>query len=318
MLLMNPNDIDESVRQAADRWWVRQDSGDLSEHERAAFESWLNESEAHRKAFARLTTLWSEFDALRPRYADSRNPVSGAAPRRSRPRAWALAASTVIAAAGLSLALSRSDYSAPIGEIRTVNLADGSRVTLASGSRLNIDYTTQQRRLELLDGEAWFEVAHDPARPFSVQAGRGTATALGTVYDVRKQGDRVRVTVSESRVAISHAGAPPSARVIVGAGQQSAYSDTAGPSLPVSIDLDAASAWRRGRLVFENRPLGEVVEELNRYHPGLIAITDDTVRNRAVSGVFRIDHPGDIVATLEQSLGIKSTRITDYLTLLHR
>jgi transmembrane sensor len=152
-----------------------------------------------------------------------------------------------------------------------------------------------------------------------VRAGSGTATALGTVFDVKRVDGQVQVTVIESRVAVDYgpAGAP-GGQILLGSGQQTTYTEDSPPSSVRTADLDAVSAWRRGRLVFENKPLGEVVAELNRYHQGLMFIGDKTLRERPVSGVFRTGRPTEAVGALEHSLGLKSTRLTDYLILLHR
>ena len=309
---MTHRDTAQSVREEASRWWVRLDGGDLSARERAEFEGWIAENPAHRATFADICALWGELDGLKGRF-----PASPKRPARHRPRLarWGLALAACLALLIVATPAWRADYRSGIGETRTLRLGDGSTVYLGSDTALNVDLGPDTRRLTLLRGEAWFEVARDPARPFVVEAGKGSATALGTVYDVRHVGGDVQVAVVESRVAVTH---PRGPTLTLKAGQQTAYGRDYGPSPPRPVDIDTVSAWRRGRMVFENQPLGEVITELNRHHRGYIAITDAAIQKRPVSGVFRTDRPLEVVAALESSLGLRSTRLADYLVLLHR
>jgi transmembrane sensor len=312
---MNQPRLAQVLREEASHWWVRLDSGELGDAEREAFEAWRAQSPAHRAAFAEICALWGELDALKPRFVPNRAAAGSRKPARAL---WAVAASLLLALIVIPLLATRPEYRSEIGEIRTIKLEDGSTVYLSSGSALDTDFGPARRHLELLEGEAWFEVAHDPARPFVVRAGNGTATALGTVYDVKNMDGKVQVTVIESRVEVDYRSPGASNRkIVLAAGEQTIYTDDSGPAEVRSSDLDTVSAWRRGRLVFENKPLGEVVTELGRYHRGMIVITDKALRERPVNGVFRTDDPASVVAALENSLGLRSTRFTDYLILLH-
>lgn len=317
---MNPTQRDRFARDQAIDWWVRLDGDDLSAADRRHFEAWLNASAENHDAFVEVCALWGELDGLKPLVRES-PVVAGNSPTvtrtgRFRRRRWAAAASVALAAVVLWLAVPGVDLRAPAGENRTVRMADGSTVVLASGSALNVRFSAARRDLELVAGEAWFLVQPDAARPFVVRAGTGTATALGTEFDVRKLGDRVEVAVMESRVVVDNEFGPRRSPVLVVAGQRTAYSATSAPGPATTVDVDALAAWRRGRLVFEEQSLAQVVEDLNRFRKGLIVITDDRLKNRLVSGVFKLDGEADIIAALEQSLGLKATRITNYLVLL--
>lgn len=322
---MNQSRIAKTLREEASRWWVRLDRGEVSAADRKAFEAWREQSSDHQAAFAEVCAFWGELDELKPCFSP-KSTVASSASAAAKGRAtkrfrfgWAVAATLLTALIVIPQLLSRVEYASAVGELRTVKLEDGSTVYLGSDSALDVDFGHEQRRLNLRKGEAWFEVAHDPSRPFVVTAGRGSATALGTVYDVKHIDRRVQVTVIESRVAVDYsAGGSPNRNIVLGAGEQSAYSDDSAPSAARIVDLDSVAAWRRGWLTFENKALGEVIGELNRYHRGLILISDRTLRDRPVNGVFRTDRPTEVVAALESSLGLKSTRFTDYLILLHR
>ena len=134
------------------------------------------------------------------------------------------------------------------------------------------DFSAGERRVTLLRGEAWFAVAPDVARPFSVETAAGTATALGTAFDVSIQGARTEVTVTEHRVRLSGAG--PS--VIVEEGAQSAFAPGVAAVAPYSVDTDHVTAWRRGKLIFDDKPLAEV-----------LAISRAIVRDSSCSSIRR-------------------------------
>jgi transmembrane sensor len=322
---MNQSRLSTNVREEASRWWVRLDGGGLSEADRQAFETWREQSPDHRAAFAEICAFWGELDGLESRLFPS---STGAAqtPSAARPVSrqpsylgWAMAASLLLAVTVIPALMSGAYYQSAVGELRRIALEDGSVVYLGSDSALDVDFGPRQRRLKLRKGEGWFEVAHDLSRPFVVEAGKGSATALGTVFDVKYLNERVQVTVIESRVAVDYGPrAARGGRFTLDAGEQTAYSGESAPSGPHRADLDAVSAWRRGRLIFENQPLGEVIGELNRYHQGLVVIADGSLRDRPVSGAFRTDRPAEVMMALENSLGLKSTRFTDRLILLHR
>jgi transmembrane sensor len=202
------------------------------------------------------------------------------------------------------------------GEMHSVKLDDGSEIILNSGSAVAFDYSKQERRIRLLRGEAIFKVAKEqPVRPFIVSAGAGEARALGTAFAVREEGGGAVVTVLESRVAVTY---PTGAlnRVELGSDQAVAFSGRGMESIQ-TVDAQDATAWQRGKLVFVDRPLGSVIEELNRYHSGRILITDAAIGDHHVSGVFDTKDPVSVVNALEASLGLKSTRLTSYLILLH-
>jgi transmembrane sensor len=183
---------------------------------------------------------------------------------------------------------------------------------LNAESALSVDYAGGRRRLTLLAGEAWFEVEKDMSRPFTVEAIGGTVTARGTAFDVSTTRARTEVTVTEHSVEVESQGRA----VLVDAGRQTAF----GPDLPALTPYnapDSVTAWRRGKLIFKDQSLGEVIATLGRYHHGLVIVADRTTRDRRVSGVFHADHPLDAIRTIETSLGLRSAHLTDYLIVLY-
>lgn len=309
---------------AAARWITARDAGTLTERDARELARWLARDPRHAEAFAQVEAFWRAMGssqvqaALRARSRRSPAPRL-VAPLRARPRlAMALAASLtllVIGGAGdAGITWLRSDAMTATGERRSVALADGSTIRLNTASAIAIDFTRSARTVRLIRGEAAFTVARDRDRPFTVIAGRGSTTALGTRFIVRQDGDQTDVTVTEHRVRVVEA-ATPGARSIVSEGQSLRYGP-AGVQPVHRVNPGIADAWVQGTLVFDDRPLGEVVRELNRYHPGYIKVLGAGLAARRVSGGFSIADPIKAIDTLEHTLAIRSIRITDRLILL--
>ena len=272
-----------------------------------------------------------------------RGAAADGAPRRSRARWAAGAAAAVALAAGLAAWLwmpgGAQIYRTRAGEQRSILLADGSRVTLNSASTVEVDLRRQRRVLHLLRGEALFQVSHDPARPFDVHADGGVVRAIGTEFNVDLRPHYAAVTVLQGRVAVmsdqqarlpvgSAPFAPPpdgAARVrpqlerfpapagalILGVAQQVRITPH-GMSAPRPVsDLTATTAWTRRQLVFEHRPLGEVVDELDRDGRQHIVIASARLRARQVTGVIQLDDPGSLLEFLSDVPGVQIRRSPD-------
>lgn len=302
----------EMRRDAALRWWTRLDAGALSPRESEAFAAWLTESPLNKQAFDEISRLWGSLESLRA-HVGTVTPLPISKQRRW-PMAAALAASIVaLIAFGEDLALAlRGAERTGVAETRIVTLPDGSRVQMNAATALTVDFAGAARRVTLLKGEAFFTVAPDASRPFSVTAGGGVVTALGTAFDVALETGRTEVTVSEHRVRISGAGAA----VIVDAGRQSAFGPGVSATTPYPVDVDDVTAWRRGKLIFEDRPLAEVMASLGKYHRGVFFIMSDAARKRRVTGVFDAADPLGAVRAIERSLGLDAIFLSDYLVVL--
>jgi transmembrane sensor len=254
-----------------------------------------------------------------------RDIVPAEPPRR---RAWrplaALAASLAILVAGSILwfgdprLLLAADHRTAPGERSTVTLADGSTVTLGPATALAIKYSDTERRLELLAGVAYFTAAPmqgNERRPFIVEAANGTVRALGTQFAVDRLASSVEVVVAEHDVAVTLADSTRR-EIVLAPGQALRYADAGlGPVRQVNVGM--ATAWQRGRLIFDQVPLGDVVAELNRYRRGRIVITDDALAAKSVSGVFDTAKPDDVLATITRELGVRTTSLPPMITLLY-
>lgn len=321
--MAEPSDpLPKSVTDAAAAWFARRDVGGFSTKDEAAFEAWLSADPTHERAWAALNGLWGRLEAT-PR--DSQDNLRASVERwqvgRSRRKrivqgsvAACLLAVVTFQGGNLAIRL-QADAITSTGERRNIRLEDGSVLHLNSGTAVAIDYSSAQRRIRLLTGEVAFEVASAPDRPFVVETLGGSATALGTRYIVRQEAAQAQVTVTEHSVAVRSA--PGQKARVVHEGQSVRFG-AAGLSRPVATDTWAATGWMRGKLVFENRPLGEVVAEIGRYHPGMIRVIDDAAARKRISGVFPLDDPVAAIDDIERSFGLRSIRLTDRLILIRK
>ncbi|WP_026605593.1 FecR family protein [Methylocapsa acidiphila] len=301
------------IHATATAWWVKADAGPLSRQDQAAFAAWMAEDPAHRAAFDLVSALCGELRGLR-----SASTLVAATPRPPRRSQLAPAAALLVGSLAAILVIGylsirlRTDFRTSTGETRLVVLEDGSQVQIGARSALAVNDKGSERRLTLIEGEAWFHPAPNASRPFVVEAAGGTVTALGTSFDVALEESGAEVAVSEHRVAVSSGGQS----VIVEEGRRSGFSWGAPATLPAPIDVDSIAAWRRGKLAFVDKPLGEVVATLGRYHNGYVFIPDPAVRRLRVTGIFDSGRPLDALRAIEASLGLHATYFTNYLVVL--
>ena len=322
---------DEQLAEEATSWFVRMASDRVGTRDRRAFAAWLARDPAHRRAYREAEALWSALGALpdpRPRtgVAAAAPPARNRAPGGS-PWRWgaALAASgLLLAAAGLWGEVGydrwRADHTTRVGETRAVTLGEGSVVELNTDTALALRMTEDERRIALYRGEAVFTVAHDPDRPFRVVAGHAAATALGTAFALRLSADGVTLGVLEGRVALAPAPGPGHSAaagdsVTLTAGVEARFAP-GGRIETANADIAARTAWRQGRLVFTDRPLGAVVAELDRYRPGVILVLDSAVAEARFTGALGLADTDQALAAIESALPVDVLRLTPWLTIL--
>lgn len=297
-------------RSIALAWFVRMQSGETTQAERLAHARWLAEADAHRQEYRKLEGLWADFDAIARPVIE---PVDRSRRRFLVGSAAGLAASLVGVAAWQGGYLgSLGDFSTGTGEQRTIRLADGSQVTLDADSAIDVGFDAHTRRVHLLQGRAFFDVAADKARPFSVEASKGVATALGTRFSVHRRETFVTVDVEESAVSVV---APDASTIVLTAPESLSYSQR-GIAQVGRIDTEVAAAWRHGKLIFEDQPLGQVIEDVNRYRHGSIRIYGDGLQALRVSGIFDMANPDGVLDTITRTLPISAYRLTDYFVVL--
>ena len=340
--------------------WVAKLDGDPDEATIAAFKRWINQSPEHRKQFERHMALWEDMNVLtdmvppEPAAARSAKPWPAVMASIKQLAGWqqALATCTVVLVLfGLQfIGGDNGVYSTAIGEQKTVLLSDGTSVLLNTNSTLRVEYSDQRRVIYLSQGEAHFEVAHNPAVPFEVYAGKGKVRAVGTAFSVYLRSDDVEVVVTDGTVEIlpkqslpQQQAVDPPAAVAKGApssvGKPLQLADQQQPVSQVTAgnvatydrhtaehimqsalgEADKKLSWHQGMLVFRSEPLENVIAEVNRYTPLKIIIPEQTVRHIKVGGFFKINDINSVFDALEKGFDIHANYISDELVyLVHR
>jgi len=314
----------------AERWFARLKTSNCPAEDRAAFERWHADPE-HAAAYAQTKRLWEGIGGLagNPELeALSAQALRATDPRRQQQRAgWhmplALAASVAVCAVVLIFALGVFDRAPPPvvhatgpDQRDTVRLEDGSQLMLNADTVVAVRMASDRRELVLEQGEAVFGVAHDPQRPFRVEAGNGTVTALGTRFQVRHDPAQVTVTLLEGSVALER---PDSGeRRQLTPGDQAIYGDVGTPVALRMVDTDVVSSWTRGRLLFRSTPLAEVVAEVNRYAGTPLQLEDPALGTLPVSGTFPMGDSESVALALQALLPVRIEQGDGGPIALHR
>lgn len=298
-------------------WFARLQDSEASAAERKAFHSWRAAKPENAEVYARVEKLWNS-PALSEALAKFPAAIPPAATRNRRrtPGRWAAAASVLLLASWMLAASGlidrwRADYTTVAGEQRRIALADGSIVILNTDSALALDFNDDRRGVRLLAGEGFFEVHPDSARPFVVSTDNATVRVVGTRFVVRA-GEKTSVAVDSGIVAC---GNEKGAGVQLTAGQRVSISKETVTS-PETIDSGSTFAWLKGRLIFKDRPLADVLDELDRYHPGLIVIANAKLGNTRVTGNYKLDDTAAVVRALADIAGARVTTVSPYLTVV--
>jgi transmembrane sensor len=192
-------------------------------------------------------------------------------------------------------------YVTAVGEFRRVTLPDGSSIALNTNTRVRVDYSGSRRKVDLLQGEAQFEVMHDVSRPFVVMAGNTAVYDVGTAFVIRlRNPESVDVLVSEGRVAIN----PPS-QVFLSAGE---IAQVRGKDIQRKAvdDITRRMAWTEGMLIFSGETLSEAVDQINRYNRRQIVITDAAIGRQTIGGAFKVNSPERFASAVEKMFGVKA------------
>ncbi|MGE8068869.1 FecR family protein [Pseudomonas sp. NPDC089569] len=305
-------DLSQSLEDTALDWVVLLNSGKATADDQRAYEQWRALSAEHQVMADEAQALWAMLG-----HTPTAKQFKTAPPAASRAKTWwpALAASVVLAVASLAgwqqWPMLDSDYHTGVGQQQSVTLADGSKIILNSSSAVSVNYSADARTVILRAGEALFEPVAE-ARPFVVRSGEEQLQAGNGVFSVRRDGDALTLVVSAGQVQLIGGHQP----MLVQADQRLEFQP--GQPLLAQQKVDAASltAWQRGKLIFNGRPLAEVIGELERYQHGRILISDRELAALPVSGVFELNDPQGSLKTLEQRYPLKVTYLP-WLAVLH-
>ncbi|WP_334186146.1 FecR family protein [Novosphingobium sp.] len=326
--------LPEEVLLAASDWHLRLQDDPEDIELRGAFETWLARDDAHRAGWALLEESIALARQTEPVHradwqarrndlpavaAPSRRKARPAGPRsRAMKRAGlsAVAAVLVAVVAGPQVLLQlRADHVSGTGKIEHFALEDGSQVILSAGSAISQDFNRSRRHIGLLEGEAWFDVAHDSARPFTVQAQDMTVTVTGTAFDVAMTDETLSVSVARGSVRVEGEGGSRLAAALK-PGQRLSLDRRTGRATVLAISPLEIGAWRSGRLAVRNASVADVVEVLERHFPGRVILRGEALRTARVTGVYDLADPVGSLETLLDASGATMTRITPWLILV--
>ena len=328
------------IKQQAGEWIVRIDQRELTTEEKTELKQWLTRSAFHRDYFSKLANNWDamaimeELATLFPlpeeEPAKTATASAGFWSWISWPTARPAFALSAAFCSVLALSLLWFSSSQPtrlataIGESQNYELSDGSVLTLNTNSEVAINYQEGVREINLLRGEAHFDVAKNPDRPFVVYAGDGLVWAVGTAFNVRVNPTGVDVLVTEGRVKvyadiskqqtlpalIPVANQPdkqqPPQEAVLGAGQTLQYSQHINTVTPLAQDqVEKKTAWQRGALVFKGETLEQAVSEIARYTHKQLVIIDPEIKTRRVGGHYQTADVEALLTTLAQGFSIE-------------
>jgi transmembrane sensor len=318
-----------AIRAQAAVWVTDLHGPERSPELEAGVRRWLSEDPRHAQAFELATEAWQRSGNLSAHLEEPRPAMPLAASPRMRhsPRATRVA---LAGAAVLGLVLAAAFYllkdpslSTGYAEQKTVELSDGTEVTLNANSRVSVDYTDRVRQVTLDRGEALFNVTKHQTRPFVVIIGRRKVIALGTSFEVRREDTAEHsftVTLIEGRVAIEPLAAPnllpvqPVDAILLNPGQRLRFAAKS----PDSVDspaIDKVTAWRHGQLIFEDTTIREAAKEFNRYGKRRLMIDSGVSDKIRVGGVFRIGDPESFARAMANAYQLRIIENTSDIKL---
>ena len=317
--------------EAAARWFVRLQDEAASGEDWLAFEAWLAAAPEHASAYEKLEAIWLDLDDAGEAVAAALDaPVSLDAARAKRAaagpsrRVWLLAGAGLAAslAVGLftlaNLPVAPQTYVTAPGQTRKVTLADGSQVWMNAASRLEVRLGRGARRVQMAEGEAVFDVSHDPARPFLIDTGVREVRVVGTRFDVRQRGAAFALTVSRGLVEVRPSGAPAAQPIRVAAGQRLTHSGGGAVSQLTPASPDDAFAWTRGQLVYAAAPLRDVAADLSRSLGRPVRVADAATGQIRFSGVLALDDKDAVLRRLEAFAPVRAEVHADGVLLYRR
>ncbi len=320
--------------QHASEWLLRMENPDRTEEDVNEWLRWCDADPHNLLAFEAFQKDWRDLDALKvSAHAQTSAPVASSVNdnlareanshptsrrrRRGLMLPLALAAGLALIALTGNWVTREREPSIPCQQVaaaetnRAATLPDGSRVILSAQTSLNVDFNGSRRNLELSTGEAYFKVQHDRRHPFTVHAGDISVTAIGTAFDVRRESNRLTVTVEEGTVevagsAFAQIGLPTTWRAE--AGYQLTYSSDGRTAMVSSVDTSSALKWRNDELAYVWEPLGAVIEDLNRYSQHKVIIKDPAIAGLRFTGTVFTASLTDWVKAIEQSYPVRADR----------
>jgi transmembrane sensor len=303
------------LHELAVSWVTRLHSTDCTDAERHDFETWLAQSNAHRVAHRKVEAFWAGLSQIEP-HAAPQLAAARAYLRKARQSRRASSRKRLAGVLSFFLIMGFSPlwwswlntdiYRTAKGETNSIQLSDGSRIDLNTDTELSVQDTWTSHSVKLERGEALFTVVHNAEKPFEVIAAGGRIQDIGTRFNIYRQAGQVSVTVLEGEVSVAVNQNATAQNLI--SGQQINYDSAEHISAVSRADINVATAWQKGQLVFKSQPLSVVLEQLSRYHDASLQVHDSRLQALKVSGVFPSNDLKLALNTIAGALPIKVTQ----------
>lgn len=331
-----------ALNHAAGDWHVRRLQPDWTGADERALNAWLAEDALHAQALARIAQTWQDAQALQQMFPATyaagqtaapdvkAKPVAAARPARQAtaqgaslgwrwgwPAQALLASMLLLVIAGIgwqhwcNTAYYSLEAATGTGELRDLALPDGSQVALNANSRLQVHYYPYRRETVLDKGEAFFQVAPDTNKPFTVSSGHSEVRVVGTAFNVRAAPPEMVVQVQEGRVALRSTVPRSPQPVLLTAGMAMALEPASGHYRPLLVKADEVAEWRTGQVYFQRRPLAQVAQELARYLDAPVEVEDPTIRAIPISGLLALADPERFLLALPSVAEVRVQRLPE-------
>ncbi|QJQ19261.1 FecR family protein [Pseudomonas sp. SK] len=299
----------ETVREQAAAWFARVQDAPRDAGLQVQLRAWLEADRQHRDEYEQLARLWQAADFI-PRQRLEALARPAPVPRLPRRRLVRMALAATLGAVAVGLGWGGWQYQqlnhqgslqTAFNERRQVELPDGSYLELNGSSHVQVAFNAGQRHVRLMAGEVMFTVAHDSGRPFVVDTAQGRVTVTGTRFDVRQDSASTRVAVEQGSVRVQGKG---TSLAQLTAGQGSHIDAQGQVAAPYAVNAAALTAWRQGKLVFDNATLAEVVAEVSRYRSQPLRVAPGRVAQLRLSSTFRTDDSDALLRALPSILPV--------------
>lgn len=340
----------EQIDKQACKWLSIMNSDQNNDAEVAGFHSWLEADPQHQLAYDQVNVLWDGIEGLQDEFEPKDYHVSDeltfwqktglqdifskTMDVQYKPLQFAVVGSLMLAIylfwPNVESSIYNNDingeYATQTAELKSIELPDGSTVTLGALSAIEVKYRDSERRIELVSGDAFFSVASNPDRPFVVATTNADVRAVGTMFDVRRSNEGVRISVLEGLVEVTQFQAKQIDGVKVAenvtqvlmANQKLCTRNDGDQTIPQTIETDVPGAWREGRLIYEKAKLSVVISDADRYYGGNIIIDTADLKSLPVSAAFRTDQINEMMETLSAVLPISVKRLSNGDIILRR
>ncbi len=321
-------------------WLVRLDNGKLSKQLKKELKTWLSTDKRHQVALKAMADTWDDMDEVLVNLDHENSPSKIALFPVLKPllKPLSLAASFSFLAIFMWLSVPdnvhKSSFATTIGQQMDTTFADGSIVHLNTNSHIEAEFSDEKRIIKLIKGEALFEVAHDPDRPFIVYAGDRLVQAVGTKFVVHLQSENIEVTVTDGKVKMSKVATNTTLSDIkaldsstikkgdlfIAKGEQAIAESNQTPKLtPIKAEnMKRELSWLNGKLIFENETLLDIIEEINRYSDISIVLKDPALNDLRISGRFDLGDSEALIEAIELAFNMKSEKLDANKVLLSK